>query len=138
MGGTVSAENNDGEAMIMDNAGMVNRQNTESNDNTNEMETQNGAADVTEGTGKIRTTDEESSDKEEAPKRHKNNVEESVKIADTSTDITAPETKGMDSSDDNENLENMSNKKQKRKGKQQKKWKPATMISHTHNRNPFM
>lgn len=78
IGGTVSAENNDGEAMITDNAGTVNGQNTESNDNANEMETQNGAADATEGTGKIRTTEEESSDGEEAPKRLKNNAEESV------------------------------------------------------------
>lgn len=138
IGGTVSAENNDGEVMITDNVGTVNGQNTESNDNTNEMETQTGAADVTEGTGKIRTTEEESSDGEEAPKRLKNNAEESVKIVDTPTDTTAPETKGTDSSDDNENPENTSNKKQKRKGKRQKKRKPATMVSHANNRNPFM
>lgn len=101
------------------------------------METQNEAESQNKATGKERVTDGDSSDDGEAPKRLKNNAEQSVKVPEKPTDSDKPREKGVDSSDENENPENPGQKKPKRKGRNRNKRKPATVVSQANNRNPF-
>lgn len=91
------------------------------------------------GSAKERVTEGDSSDGGEAPiKKLKNNEEKSVIVGDKPTETGEHAANAGDSSDESDNLDNNGQKKHKRKGKRKNKRKPATVVSHASNRNPFM
>lgn len=103
------------------------------------METTDEGEKQPNGAEKERVPDGDSSDGGEAPiKRLKNNEEQSVKVPEQTTDKNEQTEKGAGSSDENENPDNQGNKKPKRKGRNRSKRKPAIVVSHANNRNPFL
>lgn len=92
------------------------------------------------GSGKEQVTDGDRAPDEGAPiKRLKNNEEQSVNVAEKPTEKDVRSEKAEGSSDENENPDGQGKKKSKRKGRgRQSRPKPATVVSHATNRNPFL
>lgn len=139
--GRTRSEDNGG-AEKTDNTNSMNngeKANTTEDNGATAMETTHEGEKQPNGAEKERVTDGDSSDGGETPiKRLKNNEEQSVKVHEQTTAKNEQTEKGAGSSDENENPDNQGNKKSKRKGRNRSKRKPATVVSHANNRNPFL